>query len=1027
MENLQCPNCLSLNPEDSQYCSKCGSSLEEKEETISYAPDQEQTTKERIHYSPGQNFGKRYIIIEEIGRGGMGKVYKAEDKELGTTVALKVIKPKYSRNKHFIERFKKETLLARSISHENVIRIHDIGEVEGTKYISMDYIKGQNLRDLIQSSGKLTVETAFNITFDICEALKAAHKKGIIHRDLKPQNIMIDKNGNAYVMDFGLAKALQVQEVATQRAIVGTPQYMSPEQARGEKADKSSDIYALGTIIYEMLTGKPVFQAKTTQGYFTKHLYENPQEPSKINPRIPQLLEKSILKCLEKDRKKRFQSVDELLIDLEKYKKVLEPTLISFKKKSWIVPLLAIVIVILAGVSILLWNTRRRTEVLSPSISTKISVAVLYFENHTGKEELNNWRKGLSITIIQDLLQSKYLHVIPGDKLFSILRELNLHEAKSYSSEDLKRIAERGKVDNILYGYYSKAENTYQIDVNLKNVGSGEIIGSKKLQGEGESIFLTKVDELTPWIKSKLNLSELEIAADLDRDIGQILTSSPEAMNYYTLGKQYYQEMKYEESKDAFEKAIAADPGFVFAYRSLSESYHYLGEIELAKEYAQKALLLLEEDRISVRNRYLIQAWAFTILGDSYDDALESYEKLLQYYPDDEVGNIYLGSIYRNMEEWDLALERYEKIKQANPQIAYANIVFLYTAKGLYDKAKEILGKNKEIYVNQAFYHMNMALLNLCQGKYDLALSESKNGLSIDPDYYDNIELMGHTYHLKGDFPASEIAYQRLISMDDPNCNLLGRLWLAYLNLSQGKYGQCKKELMQGLKDSQKFNRKLEEYEFSIFLANICLIKNQMNETLEHLNHAEDLASGMALLQKEIKVKHFRGIALLRANFTDGAKSNAEELRKLIEKQGIPKQMRYYHHLKGVISFNDHMTSNAAEHFEEAVSMLPHQFSQYDDHAFYFHSLAVFYFQIGEMDKAREYLERTVSLTTGRLQWGDIYAKSFYWLGKVFQSQGLTNRSIENYQKFLSRWQNADPDIPEIGEARKELDVLRNN
>ena len=189
MENIQCPNCLSLNPEDSQYCSKCGSSLEANEETIPYAPSQEQLTKERIHYSPGQSFGKRYIIIEEIGRGGMGNVYKAEDKELGITVALKVIKSKYSRNKHFIERFKKETLLARSISHENVIRIHDIGDLEGIKYISMDYIKGQSLRDLVYSSGKLTVETALKITDDICKALKAAHKKGIIHRDLKPQNI----------------------------------------------------------------------------------------------------------------------------------------------------------------------------------------------------------------------------------------------------------------------------------------------------------------------------------------------------------------------------------------------------------------------------------------------------------------------------------------------------------------------------------------------------------------------------------------------------------------------------------------------------------------------------------------------------------------------------------------------------------------------------------------------------------------------------------------------------------------------
>jgi serine/threonine protein kinase/predicted Zn-dependent protease len=1025
MENIQCPHCFSLNPDDSHYCSRCGSSLEEKDETISYAPDQEQSTKDRIHYQPGDHFGRRYTIVEEIGRGGMGKVYKAEDNELGTTVALKVIRPKHSRNKRFIERLKKETLLARSISQENVIRIHDIGDMEGIKYISMDYIKGQSLRDLIQASGNLTLGTAVKITEDMCEALKAAHAKGIIHRDLKPHNVMIDKGGRAYVMDFGLAKAVKAQEVSAPGTILGTPRYISPEQAKGERADQRSDIYALGTIMYEMLTGKPLFIAKTTQGYFTKHLYEKPVEPSKINPRIPHSIEKIILKCLEKEKEKRYQTVDELLKGLEEYKKQSEQASAPAAKIRWALPILTISILILAGVFLLIWRTSSSGEMLSPGESKRISLAVLYFEDHTGEEELNNWRKGLSITIIQDLLQSKHLNVLTGDKLYSILKELDLQEAKSYSSEDLEKIAEQGKVDNILYGYYSKAANTYQINVNLKNVKSGEILGSKRLQGEGESIFLTKVDELAPWIKSKLNLSEFEIAADLDRDIGQILTSSPEAMNYYSIGQQHYQEMNYEESKDAFEKAIAIDPGFVFAYRSLSESYHYLGEITLSKQYAQKALSLLEQDRLSVRDRYLVQAWAFTILGDSYEDAIDSYEKLLQYYPDDEAGNIYLGAVYRSMEEWDMAIERFEKIKEANPQIASANLVFLHTAKGLYDKAKEILIENKQNYVSLSSYYWDMALINLCEGKYDLALTEIEKALSIEPDNYENLELKGHIYHLTGDFRAAENTYRKLLEMKESYAALSGRRWLAYLYLAQGKYDQCKKAILKGISDSQKSSRGLEELGFRLFLAYLDFQKEQYEATFEGLDQAGAMASKMDLEPERIPILHFKGITLLRMNRSTEAEIVAAQLRKLIEKKGVQNHLRYYYHLMGMIFRYNHMIPQAIENQEKALHLLPHQYSQDDKHAFYLFTLASTCYKVGDMEKAKEYYNRTISLTTGRLQWGDIFAKSFYWLGKINQKADLYNDAIINYEKFLLHWKEADSDLPEIVDAQKELDILR--
>ena len=708
-KKVQCPKCYSFNIEDSRYCNKCGSSLGEIPETLTYPPSRERKTDDRLNFLPGDSFGARYRIVEEIGRGGMGRVYKAEDKELGITVALKMIRPEYSSNPRFIKRFKKETLLARSISHENVIRIHDLGEVDEIKFISMDYIKGQNLKELIHTSGTLTVETTISITRQICEALRVAHQKGIVHRDLKPQNIMIDNNGKVYTMDFGLAKSMEAQENSVSRAIIGTPQYLSPEQAKGEKVDQRSDIYSLGIIIFEMLTGKKPFEAETAAGYIQKHIHEMPPSPSETNPLIPSFLEKIILRCLEKDREKRYQSVEEILKDLEEQKVTSRPLLPRTKIKKLLKVTYATFLILLIVIAIYLLRGRKKPGIPSLSEGGRISVAVMYFENNTGDKSLDHWRKSLSDLMIQDLSQSKYIRVLTGDRLFNILRQLKLLEAKTYSSEDLKKVAARGRVNHILLGNYSRAEDTFRINTILQNVVTEELIGSKREEGKGLGSFFSMVDELTIWTKSKLNITRPEIAADIDREIGKIITSSPEALKFYSLGEQYYNEGKLQESNEALKKALKIDPEFALAYKRISENYYYLYEIDQAKKYIQKALSLL--DRLSDRERYLIQGFAYTILEDSFEKAIETYKKLLQHYPDDEDGNMYLGATYRNMEEWDLAFERFNKILKVNPVIACENLTLCYMAKGLYEKAREILQANQHNYFNQAQFHWDMGLI----------------------------------------------------------------------------------------------------------------------------------------------------------------------------------------------------------------------------------------------------------------------------------------------------------------------------
>jgi serine/threonine protein kinase len=283
--------------------------MEPKQVTDSF-----QLNHDPLTFATGQTFGKRYKIIEVIGHGGMGKVFKAYDNELDIVVALKMIKPSLIADENVIARFKRELLLAREIQHDNVIRIHDLGEIDQIKYISMNYINGNSLNEIIESVGQLSVPKTLDLANQICCALSAAHAKGIIHRDLKPQNIMIDKKGKLYVLDFGIARSLRQSSHTTEPGVViGTPDIMSPEQIQGEKADERSDIYALGVIMFQMVTGELPFTAEDYNSLLYKHVNEPVPTADQFNPFTPVEFSKTIAKCMEKNPQDRFQSVDELV------------------------------------------------------------------------------------------------------------------------------------------------------------------------------------------------------------------------------------------------------------------------------------------------------------------------------------------------------------------------------------------------------------------------------------------------------------------------------------------------------------------------------------------------------------------------------------------------------------------------------------------------------------------------------------------------------------------------------------------
>ena len=413
---MKCPRCDSDNPDNTRFCGQCAFPLLLSDK-IPYS--QTETLRTPIEeLSIGSTFAGRYQIIEEIGKGGMGRIYKALDKELEEKVALKLIKPEISADEKTIQRFRNELKLARRISHMNVCRMFDLNKEGEAHYITMEYVPGEDLKSSLRRIGPLSLGKALIIAKQVCEGLAEAHRLGVVHRDLKPQNIMIDREGNARIMDFGIARSLEAKGITEDGLIIGTPEYMSPEQVEGKKADQRSDIYSIGVILYEMVTGHIPFEGKTPLSIASKHLTALPIEPKIINAQIPEDLSRVIMKCLEKEKEKRYQKVEELLSEFRKIEKNIPTTekIVPAKKpmtseeikraqglKKVLISASAVILAVIAG--LVIWRFIFQLGVsktfLSPPAPVKkedyLVAGNTYWKNKDYSEAFNQFKKLLAL------------------------------------------------------------------------------------------------------------------------------------------------------------------------------------------------------------------------------------------------------------------------------------------------------------------------------------------------------------------------------------------------------------------------------------------------------------------------------------------------------------------------------------------------------------------------------------------------------------------------------------------------------
>jgi len=989
----------------------------------------------------GMLFAGRFQVIEELGRGGMGRVYKVLDTKVREKVALKLIKPEIAADSLNLRRFSRELRLARSISHRSICRMYDLGEAEGTYYITMEYVAGEDLKSLIRKIGLPPLKKVLSLSKQICNGLSEAHRRDIIHRDLKPSNIMIDIEGNARIMDFGIARSLKAEGTAGSNLVLGTPAYMSPEQVESKNIDRQTDLYSLGVILFELVTGTIPFHGNTPVSIAVKHKKEYPPEPKKLNPLLPEEMNRVILKCLEKDKRRRYRSADELYEDLDRLEKKVETTglkpvrerreatrTIIIRGLRGHKVLVAVLLLVLVAAAVFLGRffTGKGQVVYA---AAKPSLAVMYFENNTGDESYDHWRKALAELLIADISQSQHIRVISAARLYNILEQIGQLDADAYSSDVLNQVVSHTGVEYVLVGGFAKAGDVFRVNIMLQDASTGEAMASERTEAKGEENFFSMVDELTMKIKDHFNLSSSAIADDIDLEIADIATNSPEAMRYFTLGRRHHSNAEYSQAIDMYQKALEIDNMFAICYYWMSQSYGNMGHTADEKESLLKALGM--KDRLSERDYYLIRAQYFRTAESSYDEALKAFRKLLSLYPEDQEGNNLIGLLLKNLEDWDEAVEHFNVCIQSRYDnfFYYVNMAETLAAKGDYIRAMRLLESYLNNFRDVAWVHGSLAVNYFCQQRYDLALMETDDAQRLDDSHYHVYWMRGDIYHAGGDFIRAELEYSHLLALEDPVARLCGRSRLASLYFAQGQLQSALEQLELGLREAVEL--KLEDW--TLWLHNRkAYMHLKTGNPEEAIRICEDAARIEVKGQRgdlQRRCLFLKGMAYLKKGEVKKAEECTAVMRSVMKNGMNSKELRYYLYLLGMIQMEMENHKGAAAYFSKAMSMVPQQFTRHpyilaNDQALFLDGAASAAYRAGNTNEAKVLFEEILKLTVGRINYGDIYVQAHHKMGRIYEKKGWEGKAIEHYTKVSDIWREADHTYAEREDAGRRLSLL---
>ncbi len=925
-----------------------------------------------------QQIGARYRLVRLLGRGGMGEVYQAHDNELRRPVALKVLLPDVAANEAMLERFKREIHISSTVTHRNVLRVFDLGEGPGTKFLTMEFVEGENLAEMMKREGRLPTELIIRILRQVCQGLGAAHERGVLHRDLKPANVMISRDDRVLLTDFGIAKSLQQTGMTQAGEIMGTPHYMSPEQVKGEPVDIRSDIYSLGVMLYEMATGQVPYSGHTIYEVMIQRVQKDPRPAVELNPDIPPFLQHIIRRSMAMQKEDRYASTDELLADLDQSQitgvapLMPRPSIRRRLQELSPVPVKTIVLVLAAALLLTgawwLWRGAGVSPAGGPAGQAQqapVSVLIADFQNRTGdpmfegtlEETLGIGLEGASFITTYNRGQARKI----AGQIQEGTRDLNLQTARL--------VAQREGIAVVVDGKVAKNGDAYEISATAVDALTGQALASEAVKAPGRTEVLVSAAKLSASLRHTLGDKTPESA---QLAAGETFTASTlEAAHDYAQAQELQGLGKWEEAIPRYERSIRVDPDLGRAYAGVAVMYRNLGRREDAEKYYKMAMVRL--DRMSERERHRTRGGYFVTVGD-HQKAIEEFTALVSEYPADFVG--------------------------------HSNLALAYFLAGDMAKALAEGRRAVAIYPRNIVMRTNLALYALYAGDFAAAEKEARGILAVNRSYGSVYVCLALALLAQGHGEEAVQTYKQLQILDAAGASIAA-MGLADEAMYEGRLTDAVSILEAGIRSDQ---------------------ANQDPSAAER--------KGAALAMAHLRLGNSRQ-ALARADFTAaatrqpavlfelalvyldaGREDRARELASGLAKRLQPEPQACAKHIEGEASLRKHNTFEALRHFQEAQKLADTWLGRLALGRAYLEAEG-YAEASAEFEQCMKRRGEATSVFLDDIPTLHYYPQLLYYTGRAQQGLG-SSAATNSYRAFLDIKKKSDPD-PQVEDAKRRL------
>jgi serine/threonine protein kinase/Tfp pilus assembly protein PilF len=987
-----------------------------------------------------------YLILEKLGEGGMGVVYKAEDTKLKRTVALKFLPRGLEAHEPERARFLQEAQAASALNHPNVCTIYDIADQDGQQFIVMEFVEGKTLRQIIPVQ---KMQDAITYAIQIGEALQEAHSKGVVHRDIKTDNIMVNTKNQVKVMDFGLAKLKGSLKLTRTSSTVGTLAYMAPEQIQGGEVDARSDIFSFGVVLYEMLTGRLPFRGEHEAAMMYSILNEEPESLQKYLLDAPSELLHVLNRALEKDPNDRYQNVAEMVIDLRRLKKettrVVRPTAVQVpveglagisKKPSeglliqkWTRPAAVTVgsLLVLALAYLVIWPSIHgllfRTE--------RIPIAVILFENQTGDPQFDYLRSAIPNLLITSLEQSSALRVTTWERMRDLLKQLGKPDVQVIGTDLGFELCRMDSARALVTGSFVKMGDMFATDVKVLDVETKRLLKSASSKGEGVgSILKVQIDELGKQIATGIGLPVTKVVAE-QKVVSEVITASLEAYNFYLRGIQDYERFYYNEARRYLEKAIGLDSTFAMAHLRLARTYNDLGDQQ--KRRAELAKALRFSSKASQKEKLFIEAVCAGVLDTAQWKRYRMFKQIEAEYPNEKEIH-FLLSFYSQEDK----IAQLKRAIELDPLYGSAlnELAYEYARREDYERSLEYFRRYATVSPGDANPFDSMGEVYFWMGNLDEALRNFKQAEEMKPEF--GLLKISYLYAFKEDYDQAKGWIDKRPVEDRPlRTDFEIAVWRSFFEFWLGSNTRA----LRMASTAMQLAGKLQNPNWQGYAADMMAIvyvdqglykrAGILLDSIWVLSKPAAPSSSSLYVDAMLKLLHAR-IQLKQGQTASVEAALAYAMRAISELTGDYKEFLAFlqYQVAGELLAAQGRVDDAIRHFRNPPTLpraylgLTGLFEWYNL-IFPRDLLAKAYLKKGDIDSAIVEYERIAHFDPASKNRRLVNPLDRYELAKLYEKKGLKDKAVEQYKKFLTLWKNADADRPEPKDARTRLMRLR--